>query len=443
MLPFIVFDSLSRSINGRAQFQKATKYFVASHQDYAKKVPQSTLLTTKILSIDKEKGLVDLSLLQEDTGKPDVLPESLGLHLRLTGDAKEKRDTTKKRKRTESESKQETAEKVSKKKKGKGEDSDSGVEVYFREEEVEEEKKLEPAEVEKPVPVQPARLQVTGGFSWDAALSALKPASAALGGEDSSDGEDDEVNTKPQKKSRHKQEVEKREAEKALTKLETELMDPGLRPQTAASFERLLLSSPDSSLLWLQFMAFHLQATQIEQARAVAERALKTISFREEQEKLNVWVALLNLENLYGTEESLQKVFERAVQYCEPMPVYQQLADIYAKCQKTKEAEGLYKTMVKRFRQEKAVWLSYGTFLLQQGQSDAASALLQRAIKSLPNKDNVDLIAKFAQLEFRYGDVERGKTMLDKILTSYPKRTDLWSVFIDLMVKHGSQKEVR
>ncbi|CDQ77762.1 unnamed protein product [Oncorhynchus mykiss] len=190
-------------------------------------------------------------------------------------------------------------------------------------------------------------------------------------------------------------------------------------------------------------MAFHLQATQIEQARAVAERALKTISFREEQEKLNVWVALLNLENLYGTEESLQKVFERAVQYCEPMPVYQQLADIYAKCQKTKEAEGLYKTMVKRFRQEKAVWLSYGTFLLQQGQSDAASALLQRAIKSLPNKDNVDLIAKFAQLEFRYGDVERGKAMLDRILTSYPKRTDLWSVFIDLMVKHGSQKEVR
>uniref|UniRef100_A0A8C7S7A4 Protein RRP5 homolog n=1 Tax=Oncorhynchus mykiss TaxID=8022 RepID=A0A8C7S7A4_ONCMY len=332
-----------------------------------------------------------------------------------------------------------TAENVSKKKtkKGKGEDSDSGVEVYFREEE--EENKCEPAEVEKPVPVQPARLQVTGGFSWDAALSALKPASAALGGEDSSDGEDGEA----QKKSHHVQEIEKREAEKALTKLETELMDPGLRPQTAASFERLLLGSPDSSLLWLQFMAFHLQATQIEQARAVAERALKTISFREEQEKLNVWVALLNLENLYGTEESLQKVFERAVQYCEPMPVYQQLADIYAKCQKTKEAEGLYKTMVKRFRQEKAVWLSYGTFLLQQGQSDAASALLQRAIKSLPNKDNVDLIAKFAQLEFRYGDVERGKAMLDRILTSYPKRTDLWSVFIDLMVKHGSQKEVR
>jgi len=55
----------------------------------------------------------------------------------------------------------------------------------------------------------------------------------------------------------------------------------------------------------------------------------------------------------------------------------------------------------------------------------------------------VDVIAKFAQLEFRYGDSEKGRTMFDKVLTSYPKRTDLWSVFIDLMVKRGSQKEVR
>lgn len=128
--------------------------------------------------------------------------------------------------------------------------------------------------------------------------------------------------------------------------------------------------------------------------------------------------------------------------------------------------------MVKRFRQNKAVWLSYGTFLLQQGQSDAAAGLLQRALKSLPSKESewlqldgrawprvpppplnlvfvfsalsgVDVIAKFAQLEFRYGDAERGRSMFDKVLSSYPKRTDLWSVFIDLMVKYGVQKDVR
>lgn len=49
-----------------------------------------------------------------------------------------------------------------------------------------------------------------------------------------------------------------------------------------------------------------------------------------------MWVALLNLENMYGTEEGLKKVFERALQFCEPLPVYQQLADIYAKSEKIK-----------------------------------------------------------------------------------------------------------
>ena len=57
-------------------------------------------------------------------------------------------------------------------------------------------------------------------------------------------------------------------------------MDPGRQPESAEDFDRLVLSSPSSSLLWLQYMAFHLQATEIEKARAVAERALKTISFR-------------------------------------------------------------------------------------------------------------------------------------------------------------------
>ncbi|XP_026215037.1 protein RRP5 homolog isoform X2 [Anabas testudineus] len=444
-----VFIRLSWSITGRAQLQQSTTYFVNKQKVLSEHLPPNTLLTTKILSIDEDEKLVDLSLLPADTGKPDILPESLGLPLRLTGEAKKKHDTMKKKKRALSESDEKHADsqvlkKKKKTKKAKTDDNDSGVEVYFREEEDkedEEEPKPGPAKV-TPSSAGQSRLQIAAGFSWDVGLSSLKPASAAQEG-DCSDGEDQDVSNKPQKKSRHELEQEKKAAEKVLLQRETELMDPNLRPQEAAAFERLLLASPNSSLLWLQYMAHHLQATQIEQARSVAERALKTISFREEQEKLNVWVALLNLENMYGTEESLKKVFERALQFCEPVPVYQQLADIYTKSNKTKEAEGLYKTMVKRFRQNKAVWLSYGTFLLQQGQGDAASAVLQRALKSLPSKESVDVIAKFAQLEFRYGDAEKGRTMFDKVLTSYPKRTDLWSVFIDLMVKHGTQKEVR
>ncbi|TKS69125.1 Protein RRP5 -like protein NF-kappa-B-binding protein [Collichthys lucidus] len=404
-----IFIRLSWSITGRAELQKSTKYFVSNNKVLSEHLPPNTLLTTKIVSIDKEEELVNLSLLQEDTGKPDILPESLSLPLRLIGEEKKTYDQKRKLQTKQAE----VPKKKKKTKKAKTDDSDSGVEVYFREEEDKEDEEEPKSDAVMQSSAGPSRLQVAAGFSWDVGLSSLKPASAAEE-VDFSDGEDQDRSSKPQKKTRHELEQEKKAAEKALVEREAQLMDPSLRPQDSAAFERLLLGSPNSSLLWLQYMAHHLQATQIEQARAVAERALKTISFREEQEKLNVWVALLNLENMYGTEESLKK-----------------------------EAEGLYKTMVKRFRQNKAVWLSYGTFLLQQGQSDAANALLQRALKSLPSKESVDVIGKFAQLEFRYGDAEKGRAMFDKVLTSYPKRTDLWSVFIDLMVKHGSQKDVR
>ncbi|XP_029707294.1 protein RRP5 homolog isoform X2 [Takifugu rubripes] len=441
-----IFIRLSRSIVGRTELHHSTKYVCNNHKILSEHLPPSTLITTKILSIDTEEESVSLSLLPKDTGKSDVLPESLGLPLHLFEEEKTKCEVQKRNnKRKLSESEQ--VSKKKKKKKSKADGNDSGVEVYFREEDDDDDdddaKKPQSGSIkETQSSAGLSRLQVAAGFSWDVGLNSLKPLSAVQESE-SSDEEEPDKSNKAQKKSRHELEQGKKAAEKALMQREAELMDPSLQPEDAAAFERLLLASPNSSLLWLQYMAHHLQATQIEQARAVAERALKTISFREEQEKLNVWVALLNLENMYGTEESLKKVFERALQFCEPMPVYQQLADIYTKSEKMKEAESLYKTMVKRFRQHKAVWLSYGTFLLQRGQSDAANSLLQRALKSMPSKESVDVIAKFAQLEFRYGDAERGRTMFDKVLTSYPKRTDLWSVFIDLMIKHGSQKDVR
>uniref|UniRef100_A0A8C0I7W1 Protein RRP5 homolog n=1 Tax=Bubo bubo TaxID=30461 RepID=A0A8C0I7W1_BUBBB len=245
------------------------------------------------------------------------------------------------------------------------------------------------------------------------------------------------------KQTKKEKELEKQKKEKELCKLEAALMDPSRQPQSADDFDRLVLSSPNSSILWLQYMAFHLQATEIEKARAVAERALKTICFREEQEKLNVWVALLNLENMYGTAETLMKVFERAVQYNEPLKVFQHLCDIFANSEKYKQAEELYHTMLKRFRQEKSVWLKYASFLLKQGQTEATHRLLERALKALPTKEHVDAISRFAQLEFRFGDSEHAKALFESTLSSYPKRTDIWSIYMDIMIKHGSQKEVR
>lgn len=66
----------------------------------------SSLYSILVLSIDREEELVNLSLLPVDTGKPDILPESLHLPLRLTGEEKKKYDSARmkmKRKLSESE----------------------------------------------------------------------------------------------------------------------------------------------------------------------------------------------------------------------------------------------------------------------------------------------------------------------------------------------------
>ena len=47
-------------------------------------------------------------------------------------------------------------------------------------------------------------------------------------------------------------------------------------------------------------MAFHVLQADIAAARSIAERALRTIDFREEEEKMNLWIAYVNLEHKYG-----------------------------------------------------------------------------------------------------------------------------------------------
>lgn len=56
---------------------------------------------------------------------------------------------------------------------------------------------------------------------------------------------------------------------------------------------------------------------------------MQTINLREEKEKMNIWVAWMNLENKYGSQDSLLKVFNQALTYNEPKVVYMKLVDIY------------------------------------------------------------------------------------------------------------------
>jgi rRNA biogenesis protein RRP5 len=152
-----------------------------------------------------------------------------------------------------------------------------------------------------------------GGFDWTAdVLDQVEEQSGA-------ESDDEDADEKPKKKKRRKAEI----------KVDRTGDLDANGPQSVSDFERLLLGQPDSSELWIQYMAFQMQLSELGKARDVAERAIKSINIREETEKMNVWIALLNLENAYGSDETVEEVFKRASQYNDAQEIHERLTSIY------------------------------------------------------------------------------------------------------------------
>jgi rRNA biogenesis protein RRP5 len=257
------------------------------------------------------------------------------------------------------------------------------------------------------------------------------------------------------KKSSHrsrKKQAKRRREEQEIAKREAALADGTAddNPETAADFERLLAGNPNSSEIWIRYMSFHLALADVQAAREVAMRAFGRIEFRQEQEKLNVWCALLTLELRFGSAETFQGTIDRACQHNNPKQVYLRACEIIEKEHApnpspslAQRADDLFAKMCKKFKDKKKVWIAYMEHLLKSGRFEEAHALSKRAMLSLPSYKHVETMSKFAQLVFEYGSAERARTLFDGLLLRYPKRLDLLFVYADKEVKHGDVEVAR
>lgn len=62
---------------------------------------------------------------------------------------------------------------------------------------------------------------------------------------------------------------------------------------------------------------------------------------------------------------------------------------------------------------------------------DGVQDFVSRAEKILPKHKHIKFLSQTAILEFKCGNPERGRSMFENILRQNPKRTDLWSVYLD------------
>lgn len=262
------------------------------------------------------------------------------------------------------------------------------------------------------------------------------------------DDDDDDGVLKSSHKSRKKQ-AQRRKEEEETNRLEMSLADGTAdeNPETAADFERLLAGDPNSSELWIRYMAFHLTLANIPTAREVAERAFARIEFRQEKEKLNVWSALLTLEYKYGNDETLQKALDRACQHNNPKYVYLRVCEMMEKQAATPESirktDEMFAKMCKKFKSKKKVWIANMEYMLKNGRQEEAYEISKRALLSLKQHKHIETMSKFAQLVFQYGRAEKARTLFDGLLMKYPKRLDLFFVYVDKELKFGDLETAR
>lgn len=251
---------------------------------------------------------------------------------------------------------------------------------------------------------------------------------------------EDTIDEKEKKRAKKK---EIREREKEIRAAEERLLEEDI-PRTADEFEKMVRSSPNNSFIWIKYMDLMISMADIEKARSIAERALRTINIREENEKLNIWKAYLNLENEFGNpkEEAVMKVFQRALQYNDPKKVYLALLGLYERTEQHQLADELVNKMTKKFKHSCKIWLRLVRRLLKQNQDGNQSAV-NRALLSLPRHKHIKFISQTAILEFRAGVPDRGRSMFEGILREYPKRTDLWSVYLDQEIQLKDSDVIR
>lgn len=266
--------------------------------------------------------------------------------------------------------------------------------------------------------------------------------------EDSSSDDEDKVTQGEQKKRRKRSrlEREREEAAQEATVRAAELSRvSGPRvPESEHDYKELLLSNSSCSATWIQYISFLLASGDHERARAVARSGLAKIPCEEQQERVNLWTVLLRLDVQYCPTASVaEDTLHEATTKCDPYTMLCNMANIYQENDMPEKAEAIYRRLTKKFYAELEAWVKFGQFYFTTGRLQDARETLTKALVVLKNKTGVDVTNRFAQMEMKYGDRVKACSMFESLLAHYPKRLDVWNVFVDLLVKNKDFEKAR
>lgn len=103
-------------------------------------------------------------------------------------------------------------------------------------------------------------------------------------------------------------------------------------------------------------------------------------------DKLNVWITYLNMENMCGTKDSFEKVFEEAVRCNDDYAIYIETIKILAASNKFEEMEEKVKKFRGKFKNLAKTWIDLSRVYYSIGKLKEARSLKEVALKSIQDK---------------------------------------------------------
>ena len=259
----------------------------------------------------------------------------------------------------------------------------------------------------------------------------------------SSDESSNDASDMPRaKKSRLRQDDEIRAVEK---RLRTTVVEKEEVMASESELSQLLLVEPNSSEAWIRLIALYLSRSELKKAISTAQRGIHTISHRREDERFNVWVALLNLTRAHDRHafEGFAKEF---VLRNDAKKALLALVDLHVRSDDFDQArETLKKCRKKTAQVDPEVWLRTVEVEFLSGDVDRARASVKDALRRLPKKLSVEFIIGYVRLEFTLANdgFERARIVCDNLLETHPKRIDVWFVVVDMETKYSTNAKAR
>jgi rRNA biogenesis protein RRP5 len=164
---------------------------------------------------------------------------------------------------------------------------------------------------------------------------------------------------------------------------------------------------------------------------------------REQRERFNVWLAYLVLENTYGSdpEQAAAQLLQRALQHNDAKKMYLAAIDVFERTGRLELLESCLKGLRRKFGTSCKAWIR--NHRLESTRGGNTIAVLDRAVAALPTRKHVKFLSRVGLTEFREGSPARARAIYENLLQTYPKRTDLWGVYIDQEIRVGDAASIR